>query len=134
MSPLVKPVPTESELPAKNEDAINRKSKPINHQLIGIELEKKEKYQAALQEYFDGKHFSDVIRLVTHYARTMKLEWLLKFFTWLSSDMVLQCIGAMLHDDIARNLNVCVKVAISLRDRVTQSAFIEIFESNEVCP
>ena len=108
-----------------------KKSKTTNHQLNGLELEKKEKYQAALQEFFDGKHYGDVIRVIAH-AHAMKPEWLFKFFTWLSSDLVLQCLRAMLHADTERNLSICVQVAIAQHYHLPAVALIEIFESNEV--
>lgn len=107
-----------------------KKSKTTNHQLNGLELEKKEKYQAALQEFFDGKHYGDVIRVIAH-AHAMKPEWLFKFFTWLSSDLVLQCLRAMLHADTERNLSICVQVAIAQHYHLPTVALIEIFESNE---
>lgn len=94
-------------------------------------MEKKEKYQAALQEFFDGKHFEDVLRVIAR-AHVMKPEWLLKFFTWLTSDIAIQCLHAMLHADTERNLSICVQVAITQHIRLTAFALINFFESNEV--
>ena len=45
---------------------------------------------------------SEFVRVIAH-AHTMQPEWLLRFFIWLKSDLVLQCLRAMHH--VERNLS-----------------------------
>ncbi|XP_034237793.1 clathrin heavy chain [Thrips palmi] len=81
--------------------------------------------QRALEHYTD---LYDIKRAVVH-THLLSPEWLVNFFGTLSVEDSLECLKAMLTNNIRQNLQICVQIATKYHEQLTTKALIDLFES-----
>ncbi|KAH9402831.1 hypothetical protein TYRP_015590 [Tyrophagus putrescentiae] len=81
--------------------------------------------QRALEHYTD---LYDIKRAIVH-THLLNQEWLVNYFGTLSVEDSLECLKAMLTNNIRQNLQICVQVAGKYHEQLTTDALIELFES-----
>lgn len=81
--------------------------------------------QRALEHYTD---LYDIKRAVVH-TQLLNPEWLIGYFGSLSVEDSLECLKAMLTNNIRQNLQICVKIATKYHEQLTTKALIDLFES-----
>ncbi|KAL0267211.1 UNVERIFIED_CONTAM: hypothetical protein PYX00_009551 [Menopon gallinae] len=81
--------------------------------------------QRALEHYTD---LYDIKRAVVH-THLLNSEWLVGYFGTLSVEDSLECLKAMLTNNIRQNLQICVQVATKYHEQLTTKALIDLFES-----
>ncbi|KAK6640730.1 hypothetical protein RUM44_012427 [Polyplax serrata] len=81
--------------------------------------------QRALEHYTD---LYDIKRAVVH-THLLNSEWLVGYFGTLSVEDSLECLKAMLTNNIRQNLQTCVQVATKYHEQLTTKALIDLFES-----
>lgn len=81
--------------------------------------------QRALELYTD---LFDIKRTVIH-CHLLNPEWLINYFGSLSVENALECLKAMLQNNLRQNLQVCVQIATKYYEYLTPQALIDIFES-----
>ncbi|XP_031624971.1 uncharacterized protein LOC116341784 [Contarinia nasturtii] len=80
--------------------------------------------QRALEHFTD---LYDIKRIVIH-THLLNADWLVTFFGTLSVEDALECLEAMLTDDIHQNLQICVQIAKEYHERFTTNALMELLE------
>lgn len=81
--------------------------------------------QRALEHYTD---LYDIKRAVVH-THLLSPEWLVNFFGTLSVEDSLECLKAMLTNNIRQNLQICVQIATKYHEQLTTKSLIDLFES-----
>ncbi|XP_026288050.1 clathrin heavy chain [Frankliniella occidentalis] len=81
--------------------------------------------QRALEHYTD---LYDIKRAVVH-THLLSPDWLVNFFGTLSVEDSLECLKAMLTNNIRQNLQICVQIATKYHEQLTTKALIDLFES-----
>lgn len=81
--------------------------------------------QRALEHYTD---LYDIKRAVVH-THLLNPEWLVGYFGTLSVDDSLECLKAMLTNNIRQNLQICIQIATKYHEQLTTKALIDLFES-----
>ncbi|XKL64875.1 hypothetical protein PGB90_004961 [Kerria lacca] len=81
--------------------------------------------QRALEHYTD---LYDIKRAVVH-TQLLNPEWLVSFFGTLSVEDSLECLKAMLTNNIRQNLQICIQIATKYHEQLTTKALIDLFES-----
>jgi len=81
--------------------------------------------QRALEHYTD---LFDIKRAIVH-THLLNAEWLVNYFGSLSVEDSIECLRAMLTNNIRQNLQICVQVATKYHEQLTTTALIDIFES-----
>ncbi|KAF5355246.1 hypothetical protein D9758_006001 [Tetrapyrgos nigripes] len=81
--------------------------------------------QRALEHYED---LADIKRVIVH-ATTFPAEWLIKYFSRLTTDQSMACLQEMLRVNIRQNLQVVVQIATQYSDILGPVKLIEMFES-----
>jgi len=82
-------------------------------------------FQRALDHYTD---LYDIKRAIVH-THLLNPEWLVNYFGTLSVEDSIECLKAMLTNNIRQNLQICVKVATKYHEQLTTGALIDLFES-----
>ena len=57
------------------------------------------------------------------------LQWLVNYFGTLSVEDSMECLKAMLTNNIRQNLQICVQVATKYHEQLSTNSLIELFES-----
>jgi len=81
--------------------------------------------QRALEHYTD---LFDIKRAIVH-THLLNAEWLVNYFGSLSVEDSIECLRAMLTNNIRQNLQICVQVATKYHEQLTTTALIDLFES-----
>ncbi|XP_076345994.1 clathrin heavy chain 1-like isoform X2 [Tachypleus tridentatus] len=81
--------------------------------------------QRALEHYTD---LFDIKRTIVH-THLLNAEWLANYFGSLSVEDSIECLKAMLSQNIRQNLQICVQVATKYHEQLTTAALIDLFES-----
>lgn len=81
--------------------------------------------QRALEHYTD---LFDIKRAIVH-THLLNPEWLVNYFGSLSVEDSIECLRAMLTNNIRQNLQICVQVATKYHEQLTTTALIDLFES-----
>ncbi|QRW17148.1 Clathrin [Rhizoctonia solani] len=81
--------------------------------------------QRALDHYED---LADIKRVVVH-TNVLNPEWLVNFFSKLTTEQTLACLNEMLRVNIRQNLQVVVQIATKYSDILGPVKLIEMFES-----
>jgi clathrin heavy chain len=81
--------------------------------------------QRALEHYTD---LYDIKRAIVH-THLLNPEWLVNYFGSLSVDDSIECLKAMLTNNIRQNLQICVQVATKYHEQLSTTALIDLFES-----
>ncbi|RWS28918.1 clathrin heavy chain 1-like protein [Leptotrombidium deliense] len=81
--------------------------------------------QRALEHYTD---LYDIKRAIVH-THLLNPEWLVNYFGTLSVEDSLECLKAMLTNNIRQNLQICVQVATKYHEQLTTTSLIDLFES-----
>ncbi|RWS16792.1 Clathrin heavy chain 1-like protein [Dinothrombium tinctorium] len=81
--------------------------------------------QRALEHYTD---LYDIKRAIVH-THLLNPEWLVNYFGTLSVEDSIECLKAMLTNNIRQNLQICVQVATKYHEQLTTTALIDLFES-----
>ncbi|XP_013785578.1 clathrin heavy chain 1-like [Limulus polyphemus] len=81
--------------------------------------------QRALEHYTD---LFDIKRTIVH-THLLNAEWLANYFGSLSVEDSVECLKAMLSQNIRQNLQICVQVATKYHEQLTTAALIDLFES-----
>ncbi|KAJ3967704.1 hypothetical protein EV361DRAFT_871430, partial [Lentinula raphanica] len=81
--------------------------------------------QRALEHYED---LADIKRVIVH-ATTFPLDWLINYFSRLTTDQSMACLQEMLRVNIRQNLQVVIQVATKYADILGPVKLIEMFES-----
>lgn len=63
------------------------------------------------------------------HTHLLNSEWLVGYFGTLSVEDSLECLKAMLTNNIRQNLQICVQVATKYHEQLTTKALIDLFES-----
>ena len=82
-------------------------------------------FQRALDHYTD---LYDIKRAIVH-THLLNPECLVNYFGTLSVEDSIECLKAMLTNNIRQNLQICVKVATKYHEQLTTGALIDLFES-----
>ncbi|UYV79562.1 CLTC [Cordylochernes scorpioides] len=81
--------------------------------------------QRALEHYTD---LYDIKRAIVH-THLLSPEWLVAYFGTLSVEDSLECLRAMLTNNIRQNLQVAVQVATKYHEQLSTASLIDLFES-----
>ncbi|XP_022243917.1 clathrin heavy chain 1-like [Limulus polyphemus] len=81
--------------------------------------------QRALEHYTD---LYDIKRAIVH-THLLNAEWLVNYFGSLSVEDSIECLKAMLSQNIRQNLQLSVQVATKYNEQLTTSVLIDLFES-----
>eukprot|EP00058_Branchiostoma_floridae_P009338 XP_002594826.1 hypothetical protein BRAFLDRAFT_124425 [Branchiostoma floridae] len=81
--------------------------------------------QRALEHYTD---LYDIKRAIVH-THLLNPDWLVNFFGSLSVEDSLECLKAMLQNNIRQNLQIAVQVATKYHEQLTTQSLIDLFES-----
>ncbi|XP_046840150.1 clathrin heavy chain 1-like [Xenia sp. Carnegie-2017] len=81
--------------------------------------------QRALEHYTD---IFDIKRAIVH-THLLNPEWLVNYFGTLSVEDSMECLKAMLTNNIRQNLQICVQVATKYHEQLGTTQLIELFES-----
>ncbi|CAB4018443.1 clathrin heavy chain 1 isoform X2, partial [Paramuricea clavata] len=81
--------------------------------------------QRALEHYTD---IFDIKRAIVH-THLLNPEWLVNYFGTLSIEDSMECLKAMLTNNIRQNLQICVQVATKYHEQLGTAQLIEVFES-----
>ncbi|KAG8732481.1 hypothetical protein FRC12_019252 [Ceratobasidium sp. 428] len=81
--------------------------------------------QRALDHYED---LADIKRVVVH-TNVLNPEWLVNFFSKLTTEQTLACLNEMLRVNIRQNLQVVVQIATKYSDILGPVKLVEMFES-----
>lgn len=81
--------------------------------------------QRALEHYTD---LYDIKRAVVH-TQHLNADWLVGYFGTLSVEDSLECLKAMLTNNIRANLQICIQIATKYHEQLTTKALIDLFES-----
>ncbi|KAJ3982556.1 hypothetical protein F5890DRAFT_1529120 [Lentinula detonsa] len=81
--------------------------------------------QRALEHYED---LADIKRVIVH-ATTFPVDWLISYFSRLTTDQSMACLQEMLRVNIRQNLQVVIQVATKYSDILGPVKLIEMFES-----
>ena len=82
-------------------------------------------FQRALEHYTD---LYDIKRAIVH-THLLNSDWLINYFGTLSVDDSIECLKAMLTNNIRQNLQICVQVATKYHEQLATTALIDLFES-----
>lgn len=83
-------------------------------------------YQRALEHYVSTE---DIKRVLVH-SSSLNQEWLIGFFGRMSVEQSLECLDAMLTQDIRQNLQAAVLVATKYSDLLGANRLIDLFEKH----
>ncbi|KAH7873015.1 uncharacterized protein C8R40DRAFT_1161946 [Lentinula edodes] len=81
--------------------------------------------QRALEHYED---LADIKRVIVH-ATTFPVDWLLNYFSRLTTDQSMGCLQEMLRVNMRQNLQVVIQVATKYSDILGPVKLIELFEN-----
>jgi clathrin heavy chain len=81
--------------------------------------------QRALEHYED---LADIKRVIVH-ATTFPVDWLINYFSRLTTDQSMACLQEMLRVNIRQNLQMVIQIATKYSDVLGPVKLIEMFES-----
>ncbi|TFK74892.1 clathrin heavy chain [Pluteus cervinus] len=81
--------------------------------------------QRALEHYED---LNDIKRVIVH-TTTLQSEWLVNYFSRLTTDQSMACLQEMLRVNVRQNLQVVIQIATKYSDILGPVNLIEMFES-----
>ncbi|EJD47981.1 clathrin heavy chain [Auricularia subglabra TFB-10046 SS5] len=81
--------------------------------------------QRALEHYDD---IADIKRVIVH-TNALSPEWLVEYFSRLTTEQTMQCLQEMLRLNIRQNLQVVVQIATKYSDILGPIKVVEMFES-----
>ena len=83
--------------------------------------------QRALEHYED---INDIKRAVVH-TNVLQPDWLVEYFSWLTTERSFTCLNDMLRVNIRQNLQAVIQIAAKYSDILGSVKLIEMFESYE---